>query len=100
VPGFFINVDNGSVATHRQLKAAGEAPAEEPPALPWHPVQGPTDASTALYTVMRKHVEGQDRNAWIGMLCIRSGSRQAFLEERGWTEVPLDEIRDGPRVTG
>jgi hypothetical protein len=95
--GFFINVDTGAVATHRQLIAAGQAPASgEPPALPWHPVQGTGDASTALYAVLRKRVHGREREAWIGMLCIRYGGRQAFLEGEGWEEVTVEEIRGGP----
>ena len=86
-------MDNGSVATQRQLIEAGEVPADEPPSLPWHPVQGPKDVSTTLYAVLRKRVQGQNRDAWMGTLCIRYGSRQAFLEERGWEEVPVEEIR-------
>ena len=43
----------------RQLVEAGETPAHEPPALPWHPVQGPGDASTAVYSVLRKQVRGR-----------------------------------------
>jgi hypothetical protein len=97
VPGFFINVDTGSVATHRQLVEAGETPRDEPPELPWHQVQGTPDASTAVYTVMRKRVQGRERDAWIGTLCIRYGSRQAFLEQRGWEEVPVDQIGAGLR---
>jgi hypothetical protein len=93
---FFINVDTGQVATRAQLVEAGEAPAHEPPALPWHPVQGPGDASTALYSVWRKQVRGRKRNAWIGTLCIRHGDRQAFLDRDGWQEVSVDEIRKGP----
>ncbi len=93
MPGFFINVDTGSVATHRQLIEAGETPPEKPPELPWHQVQGTQDASTAVYSVMRKRVQGRNRDAWIGTLCIRYGSQQAFLEERGWEEVPVEEIR-------
>jgi hypothetical protein len=93
---FFINVDNGRVATRAQLVEAGEAPAHEPPALPWHPVQGPADASTALYSVLRKQIRGRKRNAWIGTLCIRHGDRQASLEREGWQEVSVDEMRAGP----
>jgi hypothetical protein len=95
--GFFINVDSGRVATHAQLIEAGESSDREPPGLPWHPVQGPRDASTALYAVMRKQVEGRERSAWIGLLCIRHGGRQASLEAEGWKEVSVDEIRAGPR---
>jgi hypothetical protein len=95
VAGFFINVDTGRVATQAQLIEAGEASEHQEPALPWHPLQGPRDASTALYTVLRKRVEGRQRAAWIGTLCIRYGGRQAFLEERGWEEVRVEEIRAG-----
>ena len=91
--GFFINVDDGRVATHAQLIEAGEASERLPPELPWHPLQGPNDVSTALYAVLRKKIRGRDREAWIGLLCIRQGSRQASLEAAGWQEVPVDEIR-------
>ena len=100
VAGFFINVDDGRVATHRQLIEAGEASDRLPPELPWHPLQGPDDASTALYAVLRKHVRGRDRDVWIGLLCIRHGSRQASLEAEGWQEVPVAEIRTEPAATG
>ena len=93
---FFINVDTGRVSTRAQLAAAGEAPPDEPPALPWHPVQGPDDASTAHYAVLRKQVSGRERDAWIGTLCIRHGDRQASLERDGWQEVSVDEMREGP----
>src|SRR5437764_13764245 len=88
VAGFFINVDDGRVATHAQLIEAGEASDRLPPELPWHPLQGPNDASAALYSVLRKRVQGRDRDARIGLLCIRHGSRQASLEAQGWEELP------------
>lgn len=91
--GFFINVDSGRVATHAMLIEAGESSDREPPRLPWHPLQGPNDASTATYAVLRKRVEGRERGAWIGLLCIRWGDRQASLEREGWQEVTVDEIR-------
>jgi hypothetical protein len=91
--GFFINVDSGRVATHVMLIESGDANDREPPGLPWHPLQGPNDASTALYAVLRKRVEGRDRVAWIGLLCLRYGDRQASLEREGWEEVTVDEIR-------
>jgi hypothetical protein len=100
VAGFFINVESGRVATHAQLIEGGEADEGEQPELPWHPVQGPRDASTALYAVLRKRVEGRSRAAWIGTLCIRYGGRQAFLEERGWEEVAVSEIRAGSEPAG
>jgi hypothetical protein len=90
---FFINVETGRVATRNQLVEAGEAPSHEPPALPWHPVQGPGDASTALYAVLRKQVRGRERTAWIGTLCLRHGDRQASLEAQGWEEVAVEEMR-------
>lgn len=93
---FFINVETGQVATRSQLVEAGHTPPHEPPTLPWHPVQGPGDASTALYSVLRKQVRGRDRAAWIGMLCLRHGDRQASLEREGWQEVEVQEIRAGP----
>ena len=91
--GFFINVDDGRVATHAQLIETGEASDRVPPELPWHPLQGPNDVSTVLYAVLRKKVEGRDRDAWIGLLCFRHGSRLGSLKAEGWTEVPVDEIR-------
>jgi hypothetical protein len=92
---FFINVQSGRVATLGRLVEAGMVPAHEPPALPWHPVQGPGDASTALYAVLRKHVRGRERDAWIGTLCLRHGDRQASLERAGWEEVSVEEMRSG-----
>ena len=73
---------------------AGAAPPHEPPALPWHPVQGPDDASTALYAVLRKRVQGRERAAWIGTLTIRHGDRRASLAAQGWEEVALEEMRE------
>ena len=83
------------MATHSQLIDAGEASSREDPALPWHPVQGPRDATTAVYAVMRKRVKGRERGAWIGLLSIRYGDRQASLEQEGWEEVAVEEIRSG-----
>ena len=88
VAGFFINVDDGRVATHAQLIEAGQASDRLPPELPWHPLQGPNDASTALYSVLRKRVKG----VYIGTLCFRQTPRQASLEQDGWQEVPPAEI--------
>jgi hypothetical protein len=93
VAGFFINVESGLVVTHAKLIETGEASETGPPELPWHPVQGPSDASTALYAVLRKRVQGRRSAAWIGTLCIRYGGRQAFLERQGWEEVSVDAIR-------
>ena len=80
------------MATRGQLVDAGMADAEEVPMRPWHPIQGPSDASTMWYAVLRK----RERGVFIGTLCIRHTSRQASLEEAEWTEVPIEEIRVDP----
>jgi hypothetical protein len=88
VGAFFIDTQNGRVATHAQLREAGFVDGDEKPAAPWHPVSGPGDASTMWYAVMRK----QTRGIFIGALCFRHIGRQASLEKQGWTEVPIEEI--------
>ena len=91
---FFIDTSNGQVATQTQLIDAGVADATGKPPAPWHPVNGPGDASTMWYAVMRK----QTRGIFIGTLVVRHTGRQASLEEQGWSEVPIAEIGvgDGP----
>ena len=79
------------MATRRQLEEAGLVTGDDAPARPWHPIQGPSDASTMWYAVLRKQMRG----VFIGMLCIRHTGRQASLEEDGWREVPVDEIGVG-----
>lgn len=80
------------MATRNQLAEAGLVDEEtEKPERPWHPIQGPSDASTMWYVVMRK----RERGIFIGTLCIRHTGRQASLEEAGWGEVPLPEIGSG-----
>ena len=76
------------MATRRQLEESGLLEAGGSPAQPWHPIQGPSDASTMWYAVLRK----RERGVFIGTLCIRHTGRQASLEERGWTEVPIEAI--------
>jgi hypothetical protein len=85
---FFIDYRSGRVATRRQLADAGIAEESEQPPRPWHPIRGPSDASTMWYAVMRKRTRG----VFIGTLCIRHTGRQASLEKEGWEEVPLSEI--------
>jgi hypothetical protein len=85
---FFIDTQDGRVATRTQLREAGMVDSSEKPVPPWHPVSGPSDASTMWYAVMRK----QTRGVFIGALCFRHTGRQASLEQQGWTEVPIDEI--------
>jgi hypothetical protein len=89
---FFVNTQTGQVATRRQLVGAGLADDEEKPVRPWHPIQGPSDASTMWYAVMRK----RERGVFIGTLCIRHTTRHASLEEAGWQEVPIAEIAAPP----
>ena len=76
------------MATKNQLADAGVLDDSHKPVLPWHPIQGPSDASTMWYAVLRK----RERGIFIGTLCIRHTGRQASLEERGWEEVPMERI--------
>ncbi len=76
------------MATRGQLVEAGLADSDETPIPPWHRIQGPSDASTMWYSVLRR----RERGVFIGTLCIRHTGRQASLEERGWEEVPLGAI--------
>lgn len=68
---------------------AGIAAEYEDPPHPWHPIQGPSDASTMWYAVLRKRVRG----VFIGTLCFRHSGRQASLEADGWEEVPIGKIQ-------
>ena len=79
------------MATQRQLAEAGLVDTTETPVSPWHPIQGPSDASTMWYAVLRKRTRG----IFIGTLCIRHTGRQASLEEQGWEEVPVEAIGVG-----
>jgi hypothetical protein len=85
---FFIDTATGQVSTQRQLIEAGLASAEHPPERPWLRIQGPSDASTMWYAVLRK----RERGVYIGTLTIRHGGHHASLLERGWTEVAIDQI--------
>jgi hypothetical protein len=85
---FFVNTQDGRVATRGQLAEAGLVDASEQPRRPWHPIQGPSDASTMWYAVLRK----RERGIFIGTLCIRHTGRQASLEAAGWEEVPVERI--------
>lgn len=85
---FFIDTDNGRIATFRQLTAAGLADTMTPPPRPWHRIQASADASTLWYAVLRK----QERGIWLGTLTFRHGDHHSLLLGQGWEEVPLDEI--------
>jgi hypothetical protein len=54
-------------------------------------VQGPGDASTMWYAVLRK----SERGVFIGTLALRHTSNHASLLQQGWQEVPIEEI--GPK---
>ncbi len=88
VGAFFVNTSDGRVATRTQLAEAGLVDESEQPLRPWHPVQGPSDASTMWYSVLRK----RERGVFIGTLCFRHTGRQTLLEQDGWEEIPIEEI--------
>lgn len=85
---FFVNTQDGRIATRRQLVEAGVAEEDRDPDRPWHPIQGPGGESTMWYSVLRK----RERGIFIGTLCIRHTGRQASLEAAGWEEVPVERI--------
>jgi hypothetical protein len=84
---FWVNTEDGRVATYGQLDEGGLV-VDEKPVKPWHPIQGPSDASTMWYSVLRK----RERGVFIGTLCFRHTPRQASLEAAGWQEVPIAQI--------
>ena len=71
------------MATERQLLEAGVATALRPPERPWLRLQGPSDASTMWYAVLRR----RERGIVIGTLALRHGGHHALLLQRGWEEV-------------
>ena len=85
---FFVNTEDGRVATQRQLIDAGFVDDTDTPVDPWFRIQGPSDASTMWYAVMRKRARG----VFIGTMCIRHTGRQTLLEREGWEEVPVERI--------
>ncbi len=88
---FFIDTDTGQVATQRQLVEAGVAGEDGQAPRPWHRIQGTNDATTMWYAVMRR----RERGIFIGSLVFRHTPHHALLLERGWDEVPVEEIRSG-----
>src|SRR4051812_29370592 len=76
---FFVNTDDGRIATRTQLAEVGVVDDLGKPKLPWHRIQGPSDASTLWYALMRK----RERGIFIGSMCIRHSERHASLQERG-----------------
>jgi hypothetical protein len=88
---FFIDTDNGQVATHRQLIDADAVGADGLPPRPWHRIQGSGDASTMWFAVLRR----RERGVFIGTLVLRHSDHHALLLERGWEEVAIEEIGVG-----
>jgi hypothetical protein len=86
--GFFVNTQDGRVATQGQLAGAQLLDDEDKPVAPWHPIRGDRDSSTLWFAVLVKQMRG----VFIGMLCIRHSDRQASMEQDGWVEVPFDSI--------
>ena len=76
------------MATRSQLAEAELVDEFDKPVKPWHPIQGPSDASTMWYAVLRK----RERGVFIGTLSLRHTGRQASLEARGWEEIPVERI--------
>jgi hypothetical protein len=93
---FFIDTGTGQVATGRQLIEAGIATETDDPPRPWHRIQGTDDATTLWYAVLRRKVRG----IFIGALAIRHSEHHASLLNAGWQEVPIEELRAGPRPGG
>ena len=85
---FFIDTSSGTVATQHQLIDAGLTDGDGLPARPWHRIQGSGDASTLWHAVMRR----AERGIFIGTLVLRHSDHHAFLLERGWEEIPVNEI--------
>ena len=85
---FFIDTGTGQVATQHQLIAAGVAPPDKLPERPWLRIQGPSDASTMWYAVLRK----RERGIFIGALALRHSPRVDLLLQSRWQEVPIADI--------
>jgi len=72
-----------------QLVDAGVADPAGNVSLPWHRIQGSGDATTLWHAVLRR----KEKGVFIGTLALRHSDHHALLLERGWEEVPVDEIR-------
>lgn len=76
------------MATRRQLVEAGIADTNGVAPRPWLRIQGPSDASTLWYAVLRK----RERDIFIGTLSLRHGGHHASLLKKGWEEIPINDI--------
>ncbi len=79
------------MATGRQLGGAGLTAQDGTPGAPWYRIQGPSDASTMWYVVLRKRTRG----VVIGALAFRHGGQYPSLLARGWEEVAIEDIGRG-----
>jgi hypothetical protein len=86
---FFIDTSTGRIATSRQLVDAGIADGMYDPPRPWLRIQGTNDATTMWYALLRRREKG----IFIGALVLRHSDHYASLLEKGWEEVPVEEIR-------
>ena len=84
------------MATFDQLREAGLTDVRFKAVKPWHPIQGPSDASTMWYAVLRK----RERGIFIGALALRHSSRLDLLLQSGWQEVPVADIGPTPSGSG
>lgn len=55
---------------------------------PWLRIQGPSDASTMWYAVLRRREKG----IVIGTLTFRRSDRHTLLLTHGWEEVAIGDI--------
>jgi hypothetical protein len=90
---FLIDTTSGQTATLTQLLESGVMlDANAPPPRPWFRIQGPNDASTLWYAVLRREVRS---GVFIGTLAIRHQPHHASLLQDGWEEVEVSEIGAG-----
>ena len=85
---FFIDTDQGTIATERQLIAAGVIDGSDGPPRPWLRIQGTSDASTLWYAIMRK----RERGIFLGTLVMRHSDHHARLLEQGWEEIANEQV--------
>jgi len=91
---FFIDTEDGTVATQRQLIAAAVMEPGDLPPRPWLRIQGSGDATTLWHAVMRR----RERGIFIGTLVMRHSDHHALLLQRGWEEIAPEHI--GPEGIG
>lgn len=67
---------------------AGLATDQDDPGLPWFPINAPVDATTMWYAAMRR----KEKGVYIGTLVFRHQPHHTLLLEKGWEEVPVQDI--------